>query len=135
MALWGVAQSGPNVISSLNLTSVVPGDVFSLLDGTEVIVTGSKSVAFSRGQGIAGTDAGSSFFITGCANSTQITIQASNGTPTDPTLATLDASFLDLPGGVFTGNNSYTDVGRAAFYRVKVVVFAAGDVPVVIVKR
>lgn len=135
MPLWGVNQSGPNVISSLNLVSIVPGDVFSLLDGTETIVTGSKSVAFSRGEAITGADAGSSFFITGCTNGTQITIQASNGTPTAPTLATLDASFISLPGGVFTGNNAYTDVGRAAFYRALVVVFVSGDVPVVIVKR
>lgn len=137
MPLYGTPRPGGNPVSGLNFTSLVPGDDFALLDGTEVIVTGSKSIPFARGTGPIGTDAGSSFYISGCTNGTQITIQGSNGVApaTTMTVANLDASFQDLPGAVFTWNNVYTDVGRATFYRAKVAVFAAGDVPVVLVKR
>lgn len=142
MPLWGTRQSGCNPDSRLNFTMLIPGDDLTLLDGTEAVVTGSKSLVWARGEGLVGTDAGSTYVINGCANGTVIGIQSSNGTPlyvngvySPMTFDGLDASFETELGGEITGNGSYTDPGRSRFYRLIVVTFVAGDAPVVIVQR
>lgn len=141
MPLWGARRSGGNLDSQLNFVSLIPGDDFTLLDGTETIVSGSVSTAFARGGGCVQTDAGTTFNITGCSNGSALQFQSSNGVPGDNkgapvfTLAQLDATFNDVVGGNVTGNGAYTDIGRASFGRWKVVTFVAGDAPVVIAKR
>ena len=136
MPLWGANQAGANPISSLNFTDLRPGDYLILLDGTETIATGSKSIAFARGGSGSGADMGSTFAVTGCPNGSVIDVQASN-TKTDDavSLVAMDASFNTILGDTINGNGASTDVGRSSFYRVIVTNFVAGDVPVVIVKR
>lgn len=139
MPLWGAGRPGGNSNPALNFVSLIPGDDFTLLDGTEAIVSGSKSVAFARGGGCSQTDAGSTFQILGCANGSVVTFQSSNGVVGDNkgapvfTLAQLDATFNNLQA--FTGNAGYTDVGRPSFYRAVVTTLVNGDAPIVIVKR
>lgn len=135
MPLWGTGQSGYNSNSALNFTDLRPGDDLLLLDGTETVATGSKSIPFARGTSANGSNT-SSFYVTGCANGTQVTIQGSDG-PVSPdySLSDLDSSFIDLPGGALTGNANYTDVGTSAFYRAVITSFSVGDHPVVKVKR
>lgn len=140
MALWGTPRAGANPISGLNFVDLRPGDYETLLNGTETIVTGAKSVAFARGGSGSGADQGSTFAITGCAGGSTIDIQASN-TKTDDagTLAAMDASFTNVSaggsGGTVIGNGFYTDIGRSMFYRIIVTTFVNGDAPVVTVKR
>lgn len=139
MPLWGTGRPGGNSVPSLNFVSLIPGDDFTLLDGTEAVASGSKSVAFARGSGHCQTDAGSTFQISGCALGSVITFQSSNGVPGGNqgapvfTLDQLDATFNDVTD--MTGNVGYTDVGRPSFYRCVVKTLAVGDAPVVIVKR
>lgn len=141
MPLWGTRRSGGNSDSRLNFVSLIPGDDFTLLDGTETIVTGSVSTAFARGTSNSQSDQGSTFNILGCTNGTVIQFQSSNGVAGDNkgapdfTYAQLDATFNDIVGGSVAGNGAYTDIGRASFYRCKVATFVAGDAPIVIVKR
>lgn len=142
MPLWGTRRSGGNTDGRLNFVSLIPGDDFTLLDGTETIVTGSKSVAFARGTSCSQSDQGSSYVVLGCSNGSVVQVQCSNGVPGDNkgapsgyTLSDLDASFVDEPGGVTTGNGPLTDIGRSSFYRVVVSTFVSGDAPIVIVKR
>lgn len=138
MPLWGTARAGANPISGLNFVDLRPGDYEKLLDGTETIVSGSKSIAFARGGSGSGADQGTTFAITGCASGSTAVydVQASN-TKTDDagTLAAMDASFVNVPGGTIIGNGFYTDVGRSAFYRIIVTTAAVGDAPIVTVKR
>ena len=141
--LWNTPQSGYNTTyPGLNCVVLFPGDDYALLDGTEGIAATATSVHFARGsQG--SDDAGTTFAITGCPNNSVIEIQASNGvsqsqngeiaTTVTPTPALMDASFQTVQ--TITGNGLYTDVGRAMFYRVLVLTFQAGDVPVVLIKR
>lgn len=143
MPLWNTPQSGWNTqYPGLNCVMLTIGDDYALLDGTETVITGTKSVHFTRGS-MGDTDAGTTFAVTGCANGTVIDIQASNGVaqsttngiPTvTQTPTNLDASFQNV-GGTVTGNGFYTDIGRSMYYRVIVTSFAAGDVPVVLAKR
>lgn len=142
MPLWGTPQAGANPISALNFTDLRAGDDLALFDGTETIVTGSKSIAFARGY-IPGGNQGRTYNVTGCPNGSAITLYASNGpsasgvTPVPtPTLANMDASFNSLAslGETIAGNGAFTDTGNAAFYRVQCDTFVNGDVPVVIVK-
>lgn len=143
MPLWGTNYPGSNPISALNFTDLRPGDDLALLDGTETVVTGSKSIAFARGNSASQMDAGSTFSITGCPNNSVIVVQGSNGPPllqggvqVPSTLATMDASFVTVATIALTsGSGAYLDQGRYAFYRVQVTTFGAGDVPVVTVKR
>lgn len=134
--LWATPQPGNNPNAQLNVTSLSPGDDYDLLDGTETVATGSKSVAFARATSRRDADNGASFYVTGCANGTQIEIQGSAGVPGSQTfnLANFDASFLALYD-LAAGNGTYTDIGRASFYRALVKVFVGGDAPVVRVKR
>ena len=149
MALFGVAQPGYNspatngLPTGLNCQAVASGDDYLMLDGTETIVTGSKSVHFSA-QYAPGGGGATSFFVSGCPNGTQITIQGFNGLPRNnltgeflatPTVASFDATFQDLFGENLMGNGNTTDPGSCTFYRVNVASFVNGDVPVVIAKR
>lgn len=134
MPLWGTGYPGGNPVSALNIIDLRPGDQFVLLTVTDSVATGTKSIPFARGTSASQSDAGCSFQISGCPNGSIISIQASNGTQeATMTLAALDASFNEVQS--IAGNGAYTDVGRAAFYRVQVTTFANGDVPVVIVQR
>lgn len=128
MPSYGVAQVGyngpPN--QGLNLTSIVPGDSYTLFDGTETPVQGLASVAFSRGPSPSGADNGISFFVTGLKSDETVDIQASN---TD-----LDADYYSVSGSLTpdtNGNAAYTDVGRAAFYRAILSTWVSGTMPVV----
>lgn len=139
MPLWGTPRAGANPISALNFVDLRSGDYEKLLDGTETIATGSKSIAFARGMSPGGPDR-STFTVTGCPGGSTFDIQASS-TKTDDaaTLALMDASFQNVSlggsGGTIIGNGFYTDTGASMFYRIIVTAFVAGDVPVVIVKR
>lgn len=139
MPLWGATKAGANVDSRLNWTDLRGGDDFALLDGTETVATGSKSVPFARGY-VPGGNLGRTYQISGCSGGTVITVQGSNGvsasdtTPTvTPTFANMDLSFNSV-GLAQTGNGALTDQGSSAFYRVIVTTFVSGDIPVVIVK-
>lgn len=139
MPLWGTPQSGNNPISALNFTDLRAGDDLDLFDGTETIVSGSKSIAFARGY-VPGSNLGRTYQITGCPNGSVMTLYASNGVSASgrnpivtPTLANMDASF-NTTGVSSTGNGSFSDNGSSSFYRIVCTTFAAGDVPVVIVR-
>lgn len=136
MPLWGTPRAGANPISSLNFVDLRPGDDQTLLDGTETVLTGSKSIAFARGGSGSGSDQGSTFSVTGCTSLSVIDIQASN-TKTDVagTLTAMDGSFVTIPGSSILGNGFYTDTGRSMFYRAIVTNYVSGDVPVLVVKR
>lgn len=129
MPAYGVAQSGGNTNSALNLSSIVPGDNFTLLSGTETITSGYKSVAFSRGYSPGAHDNGTTFYISGCAAGSVVQIQGSN--------QNIDGTYFLLstitPDAI--GNGAYSDSGRAAFYRCEVSTYASPDVPVVIAQR
>ncbi len=141
MALWGTGYPGCNPVSALNFLDLRSGDDMTLLDGTETIATGSTSIAFARGNDPGGNN-GFTVSVSGCPGGTVIDVQQSDGvsasgrnpSPT-PTLANMDASFNTITGDTINGNDSITDIGRSAFYRVIVTNFVNGDVPVVIVKR
>jgi|SRR5689334_738857 len=112
MPLYGINQAGSNPDLSKNLTCVNVGDSYTLLDGTESISGDApKSVAFARGEQGSG-DNGMSFFASGMASTGSVDIEASN--------ADVDALYT-VVGSISpdaNGNGAYTDVGRAAFYRV-----------------
>lgn len=128
MPVYGIAQSGYNASSGLNLTSIVPGDSFTLFDGTETPVQGMKSVAFSRGYSPGASDNGVSFYVTGAPSGTTVDVQGSN---TD-----VDGSYISLITLTpVSGNAFYTDVGRAAFYRVTLSAYTTGAMAVVKAQR
>lgn len=140
MPLWGTPQSGNNPISALNFTDMRPGDDLALFDGTEAIVTGSKSIAFARGYAPGGGP-GFTVSVIGCPGGSVIDVQQSNGVsasqrnpPVTPTLANMDAAFNTVLGDTINGNGSSTDVGGSSFYRLIVTDYVSGDVPVAIVK-
>lgn len=142
MPLWNTPQSGYNTqYPGLNCVNLNPGDDYALLNGTELVATGTASVHFSRGS-MGDTDAGTTFVLSGCPNSSVIKIQGSNGVaqsttngiPTvTQTPTNLDASFISV--GTITGNGVCTDTARFTYYRAIVDTFMAGDVPVLIAKR
>lgn len=111
MPLYGVPQAGSNRDSTKNLTCVNVGDSYTLLDGTEVFSEVTKSVAIARGEMGSG-DNGMSFFASGMGASSQVDIEASN--EDDDSLYTVVGTIASDSNG----NGAYTDVGRAAFYRV-----------------
>jgi len=130
--LYGVAQAGYNgpPDQGKNLTSIIPGDAYTLFDGTETPENGMASVAVNRGIAPAFTDQGITFYVTGGADpSTTIDIQGSN--------IDADADYYTLatitPNAA--GNGAYTDVGRAAFYRAKLSAYSTGNMPIVTTQR
>lgn len=130
MPTYGIPQSGYSATSGLNLTSVVPGDSFTLFDGTETPASGLKSVAFSRGYSPGASDNGISFDCSGMPSGSVIDIQAAN--------QDLDASYSSVSGGLTpdaNGNATYTDVGRSAFYRAVLTTYTTGAMSKVIAQR
>lgn len=128
--LYGVAQSGPNIVSpSLNIAVLYPGDPYTLFSGTETPVQGMTSVAFQRGPSPSG-DNGISFFAQGMPSTSAIDIQAS---ATDSDLDYQSVSGTLTPDA--NGNVAYTDVGRALFYRVILTTYVSGSMPVVKAQR
>lgn len=130
MPLYGVAQSGYSATSGLNLTSIVPGDSYTLFDGTETPASGLKSVAFSRGPAPGGADNGISFDISGMPSGSVIDIQAAN--------QDVDGSYSSVSGSLTpdaSGHATYTDVGRSAFYRAVLTTYTTGAMSVVKAQR
>lgn len=109
--------------------SLVPGDKWTLFDGTEAVAEGLESMAIARGYSPSGDDAGTSFFATGLAADMVIDIQA----------AAVDDDDEYLMVGQITddgnGNGAYTDIGRPGFYRAVITTYSAGDMPIVRVQR
>lgn len=129
--LYGTPQSGfnPAPDAGLNLTCLVPGDHLTLFDGTETPVQGIKSVAFSRGYSPGASDNGTTFTVYGMPSTATIDVQVSND-DVDGHYVTVNTISPDA-----NGNGFYTDIGRAAFYRVTLSAYASGAMPVVKVKR
>ncbi len=111
MPLYGQLQPGSNPDMSKNVVEVQPGASYTLLDGTEEFGEVDASVAFARGtQG--SSDNGMSFFASGGTLGDTVGIEASNVDEDDKYT---EVGSMSLDAG---GNGAYTDVGRAAFYRV-----------------
>ncbi len=142
MPLWGTGYPGSNPISALNFIDLRAGDDYTLFDGTETIATGSTSIAFARGNDPGGNN-GFTVSVSGCPGGSVFDVQQSDGVSQSstgplkvtPTLANMDASFNTITGDTINGNNSITDIGRSAFYRLICTDYVSGDVPVAIVKR
>lgn len=127
MPNYGVAQSGSNVVSGLNLVVLNPGDQFFLFNA-ESLTAPQASVAFNRGPGPTLEPAGIVFTIKFAAAPTDsLVIQGSN---TD-----VDGDYQTL----FTSTNKqfdyYADIGEFAYYRAKLVSQSAGGAVTVIAQR
>ncbi len=112
--LYGTPQAGfngpPN--QGKNLSSVEVGEILTLLDGTETFGEVTTSIDFARG--VNGTDDnGCSFFASGGTLGDTVGIEAS-AVDEDDKYTEVGSMSLDA-----NGNGAYTDVGRAAFYRVR----------------
>lgn len=114
MAVYGVAQVGGV------LTALYPGDSMVLFDGTETPASGLKSVAFNRGPSPSSDDAGSTFYIAGIPPQMTVDVQGAN--------ADVDGQYLTLTtlSPDANGNAAYTDIGRAAYFRLKVSAYTSG---------
>ena len=141
MPLFGTYGSGGAVELALNVRDLRRGNPLTLMDGTEVVATGSASIHFSAGPDPGGV-VNTSFFVQGCSNGSEWTIQSSNGPSTadspgvpTSTINAFGATFQNLPGSDTVGNGTYTDVGSAIWYRFYIKVLQAGDAPAVIVRR
>lgn len=129
MPAYGHPKPGYNQADpGKNLAALYPGDPLTLLDGTETMVEGDASVAFARGMSWSMDDAGMTFLSHGSSASDVIDVQCANVDEDDHyTFAgtlTIDEN----------GNGAYTDIGRSAFYRVKLTTLGEA-VPEVIVQR
>lgn len=142
--LFGAYQSGGSSVLGLNMADLRRGDDYTLLDGTETLASGSSSVAFAAGPDPHGGGIiASSFYVQGCGNGSEWTIQGSNGpstadNPSSPTstLNAFDATFQDLANSDTTGNGVFTEgTGTSVWYRFHVKTLANGDAPVVKVRR
>lgn len=141
--LFGAYQAGGAVPMGLNVVDLRRGDDYKMMDGTELVVSGSASVHFSAGPDPHGGGViNSSFYVDGCSGGTEWTIQGSNGpsiadNPSSPTstLVAFASTFKDLAGSDTIGNGPYTDTGSAIWYRFHIKTLAGGDAPVVIVRR
>lgn len=132
MPAYGIPQSGPQTNSAKNLTSLQPGDgTLVLFDGTETPATTLASVAFSRGPSVGGADNGCSFdaYGMGASADTVIDVQAANH-DIDGEYCTVGQITADA-----NGNGNYTDIGRSAFYRVKLSTYTSAGMPKVTVMR
>lgn len=134
MPIYGVPQAGYNqgANQGLNLTDLIPGESFVCFDGSESPAVNLASVAFNRGLAPAFTDQGITFYMNGAPPDMVIDVQGSN--------IDKDADYVTLGqlGPAATGSNTYTDIGRAAFYRVKITTASSGSpavMPVVTVMR
>ena len=132
MPSYGTPQAGYNgpPDQGLNIRAVYPGDSYTLFDGTETGAEGLKSVSFARAMSPSSDDAGCSFFVSGMEATTEVDIQGANE-DLDGSYTTLNTITADAGG-----NGSYTDVGRAQFYRAVLSTYGGGDdMPVVTVQR
>lgn len=129
MPVYDTPQSGSNSDLGLNLTCVIPGDSYTLFDGTETPAENLASVAFARGPSPSMNDAGCTFYMSGCPADCAVDIQGAN--------EDLDTSYVTLltlsPDA--NGNDGQTDTGRAQFYRALISAYSSGDMPVVTVQR
>lgn len=125
--LYGTPQAGNNPDATKNIAALQPGAQLVLLDGTEAVASGSKSVAFS----LAFHEAGGfpvTFNLTGCPGGSTIDIQvaADDVEAEYTTIATI---------GLTAGNGAYTDGGASPYRRVSVTALVGGDVPKMKVAR
>jgi hypothetical protein len=122
MPVYGSAQVGGV------LTTVIPGDFYTLFNGTETPASSLKSVAFERGPSPSGDDAGSTFQVVfpGTTVST-LQIQASN--------VDVDADYVMVFSSANTTIGNYTDTARWRYYRAVLTAYTSGGMPVVTVKR
>ena len=120
--LYGTPQAGNNPDATKNIAALEPGSQLILLDGTETIASGSKSVAFS----LAFHEAGGfpvTFNVTGCPGGSTIDVQvaADDVEAEYTTTATI--------GLTAAGNGAYTDAGASPYRRLSVTTLVGGDVP------
>jgi len=127
MPLYGTPQAGSNPTPGLNLTSVIPGDSFTLFDGTESAANGLASVAFNRGYSPNGSNT-CTFYCEGIPASCTVDIQSANDDVEADysTLASITSS---------TVPPAYTDIGTARYFRAKLSAYSSGAMPVVKVQR
>ena len=130
MPLYGTAQAGynPPPNQGLNITSLEAGQQITLLNGTEIIVAGSKSVAFSKGFH-DGFNSPVTFNLSGCTLGTVVEIESA-GADVDGDY-TVVATLTPDAGG----NQQYTITDSSPFMRALVSAFDAGDKPVLTATR
>jgi len=112
--LYGAPQPGFNGYpdQGLNIASLIPGEAYTLLDGTEASGIGT-SVAVARGPSGGQSQAYTTFYVSGGSSMDTVIIQGSN-TDIDGDYADIADITLDT-----NGNGSLTDSGSPAFYRCK----------------
>ena len=137
MPAFGLPQSGPNPISGLNVTCLQPSEELTLFDGTETPVLNLASIAFARGfQG--SVDGGSTFNLSGMPSGMTIDVQVcsppSGGFTTVAAMAAAFNSVVTISPDA-NGNGSYTDIGRSALYRLLILAYTSGAMPVGVVQR
>lgn len=118
---YGTPQAGGT------LTALQPGDSLDLFNA-ETPAAPQASIAFARGSSPSGSDQGVTFQIAFAAAPTaSVVIQGSN--------IDSDADYETL----YTSSNkqfdAYTDTGRWAFYRAKLVSQSAGGAVTVLAQR
>lgn len=121
MPNYGIPQAGGT------LTALQPGDALALFNA-ESPAAPQASIAFERAMGPGGVDGGTTFSVVFAAAPTDsLVIQGSN--------ADVEAQYQTL----FTSTNKqfdlYTDTGRWAFYRAKLVTQSAGGAVTVVAQR
>ncbi len=128
MPTYGTPQAGSNSLgAAFNLTSLVPGDKFTLFDGTETAASGLKSVAISRGYSPTGSNT-MTFYVSGAPAGTTVDIQGAN--------EDVDASYLTLSTITpVSGNGAYSDDGTAQYLRATLSAYTSGVMSVVKVSR
>lgn len=121
MPLYGVAQAGSNATSpGLNLTSILPGQSFTLFNG-EAGSANPSSVAFSNAMSPVQISDPIQFTISWDAISsggTTVNIQGAN--------QDLDAQYQTLFQSVNMTLDKYTDTGNFRYYRATVSGYANG---------
>lgn len=121
MPLYGVAQAGGV------LTCLIPGDSMTLF-AAETLTAPQASVAFNRGESPSGNDQGCTFQILfATAPTSTLAIQGSN--------LDVDADYVTLFTSTSKQQDGYTDTGRWAFYRAKLLTQSAGGAVTVNVQR
>lgn len=119
----------PLYSSLAKIKGVAPGDFLTLFDGTETPADGMKSIPFARGSSPSLDDAGMTFSASGLPATATINVQVANENA-DTKYTTVDVIAPDA-----NGNGVYTDIGRAAFYRVTMTDAAPSTMPKVKVQR
>lgn len=121
MPNYGTPQAGGT------LTALQPGDELYLFNA-ETPAAPQASIAFARGYSPSGDDAGVTFQILFAAAPTDsLVIQGSN--------IDSDADYETLYTSTSKQQDAYTDTGRWAFYRAKLVSQTAGGAVTVLAQR